>query len=562
MRFWKKYAFRSLVPVYVILFWIVLYLGFNQSAVGAVEENYQKVTESYMKANNLASELKQSISDVRDMILLACATGEEEGYAGVEELAGAVHERAAELAECIPEKKEAIEALEKSFDQFYEIGVSMADTYRLTGRTGGNRKMPEFQEAAEAMLLDIHNLTDYVSERVAKESVEVGEKISFLHTVMITFVVVVAVTLVLVYLLNIKKTIRDIKEIVNTISRLSQNDITVEKLGKSRMQELSEVRFGINSLVENLRMMLLMIQEFSGELTKETGLINDGSDEIVRSMGDIANNMNQMAGNITSQAEDTENISSDVESLSQVVLESKEVAKALNEESTMISGMSEEGMAVVNELSRTTSESGKAFEEIIRTINSINESTQKISSASGLIEDIASQTNLLSLNASIEAARAGEMGRGFAVVAREVGSLADQSSKTVKEIEGMIADLQKSVTSAVTYVETARKLMEEQHLSVKDTKEKYEVISNSVQEIGNSIEEINIIGEAMGEFCETVNTAVTNLKCMSEQSASATQETSAATEEILAMAETFQEGSGKLQEKAKLLEEIVVRFRV
>lgn len=562
MKFWKKYAFRSLIPVYVILLWIVLYLGFNQSAVGTVKKNYQKVTETYMRANTLASELRQGISDVRDSILTACATGEEEGYAGAKEQADLVHDLAARLTECIPEKKEDIAALEKSFDQFYEVGISMADTYRLTGRTGGNRKMPGFQETADVMLSEIYELTDYVSVRVEKESKEVGERIAALHTVMFVFVMIVAVTLVLVYFLNIKKTIRDIKEIVYTISRLSENDITVKLLGRSKTQELSEVRSGINSLVENLRRMLLTIQESSGEVTEETERINNGSEEIVHSMEDIAGNMQQIAGNIISQAENTESISSDVESLSQVVLESKEVARALNEESAVISGMSREGMAAVEELSRKTLESGEAFEALIEKINSINESTQKISNASGLIEDIANQTNLLSLNASIEAARAGEVGRGFAVVAQEVGTLAEQSSGTVKEIESRIADLQRSVTFAVNYAEAAKKLMGEQSLNVKATRERYEAISSSVQEIGNSIEEINIIGEAMGEFCETVDRAVANLSRMSEQSAEATKGTSAATKEILATAENFREGSEKLQEKARLLKEMADKFQI
>lgn len=561
MKFLKSYAFRSMIPVYAILFWIALYIMFNQRAVGALEDNYQRVTESYMKANNVASELKQNISDVRDKILLSCATGEE-GYGDAALTVDAVHGSIAELLSYIPEKQEDITLLEGSFDAFYEMGVSMADTYRLTGRTGGNKKMPAFQEAAEMVLSEVDSVTAYVSELVEKESSQVHGKIGILTRAMILFIAAVLVTMVLVYEINIRKTTRDIKEIVRAVAALADNDITVKPLGKSRMGELIELRRGVNGLIENLRTMVLTLQSSSSQLSKEAAVMNEGSDEILRSMGDIASNMNHMAEGILSQATDTGNISGDVESLSQVVLESKEVAKSLNEESETISGMSKEGIQVVHELSRTTKESGRAFETIIETIINIDENTKRISNASGLIEDIASQTNLLSLNASIEAARAGELGRGFAVVAHEVGSLAEQSSKTVREIEGMINELRVSVESAVKYVDTARELMKEQFVNVEATQEKYETISTSVEQIGNSIEEINIIGEAMGEFCDTVNSAVSNLSHVSEQNASTTQETSAATEEILATAENFREGSVKLEEKARLLEELVARFQV
>lgn len=561
MAFFKKYAFRSLTPVYAILFWILLYIIYNQIAVGSIKENYEKVTGSYMQANNIVSDLKQNISNVRDRLLQASSTGEE-GYAGAEELLSVVHGLAGDLVGYIPEKQEEISSLEKRFDVFYETGISMADTYRKTGRIGGNKKILEFQESAEEMLSDVNALTSYISQQVDEESGIIEERISWLNRMMLLFIAAVIVTIIIVYFSNIRRTLKDIREIVGTITRLADNDITVQPLGKSGMQELGEVRRGINGLIENLHMMLATIQLSSEEVSKETAVIHVGSEEILRSMGDIAGNMSQMAESIASQAGNTEDISNDVESLSQVVLESKEVAKTLNDESTTISGMSEEGMRVVRELSRTTQESGKAFEVIIETIRNISENTKRISNASNLIEDIASQTNLLSLNASIEAARAGEMGRGFSVVAQEVGSLAEQSSKTVKEIEGMINELRISVENAVKYGDGAKKLMAEQVANVEATQEKYETISASVREIGNSIEEINIIGEAMGEFCSTVNSAVISLSRISEQNASVTQETSAATEEILSTAESFQEGSLNLEEKARLLEEMAAKFRV
>src|SRR5208283_5090988 len=105
-------------------------------------------------------------------------------------------------------------------------------------------------------------------------------------------------------------------------------------------------------------------------------------------------------------------------------------------------------------------EGALAVSEVVDGINLIASSSEKIGGIVNVISDIADQTNLLALNASIEAARAGEHGRGFAVVAEEVSKLADRSSSSTKEIEGLIRASVKDVSKGVEIAEASRAAMD------------------------------------------------------------------------------------------------------
>jgi methyl-accepting chemotaxis protein len=126
----------------------------------------------------------------------------------------------------------------------------------------------------------------------------------------------------------------------------------------------------------------------------------------------------------------------------------------------------------------------------------------------------------------------------------------------------MIEELQSSVENAVKFVGMAQKLMQNQTDSVADTKDKYEAISASVNEISGRIDQINNIGTGMGDFCNEVTQAIVTLSNVSEHNAATTEEISAMAHEILTTTDDFKTGGQKLKEKAKMLEETADKFHI
>ncbi|MDR3685194.1 MAG: methyl-accepting chemotaxis protein, partial [Geothrix sp.] len=166
----------------------------------------------------------------------------------------------------------------------------------------------------------------------------------------------------------------------------------------------------------------------------------------------------------------------------------------------------------------TTARSSQAGEEAARGIADIREATGQIVKAVTVIQEIARQTNLLSLNAAIEAAKAGSMGKGFAVVAEEVRKLADRSRGAAGEIEQLIQRTQDAVESGVQGVDTTLR-------SLQDIREK-------IGDVAGRFEQIGTAAEAQNTTSREVNVLVEGNHAQLAQNASATQELSATVHEI------------------------------
>ena len=167
---------------------------------------------------------------------------------------------------------------------------------------------------------------------------------------------------------------------------------------------------------------------------------------------------------------------------------------------------------------KDTARSAEAGQGAVRGMGEIQEVTGQIVQAVRVIQDIARQTNLLSLNAAIEAAKAGAMGKGFAVVAEEVRKLAERSRSSAKEIEELIQRTQDAVSGGVDSVQT--------------TMESLEAIRRRITDMASRIEQIGTFAGSQAETSAQVTRRMGETSQGLAQNAAATHELSATVQEI------------------------------
>lgn len=360
---------------------------------------------------------------------------------------------------------------------------------------------------------------------------------------------------------KISKAIQGAEE---AIECLGEGDLTVA-LPESLLRKNNEIGSIANS-VEKLRNILL---EIVGDILKSAEELSSSGESLdhmaaltSNTASEISTAVEGISKGAMSQAEEIESASWQVSNIGNEIGEIVTGVSNLDRTSVTMQDAGNTSDKIVKELSESNDKTVNAVEQIGRQIYATNESVEKIQMAVNVISEIATQTSLLSLNASIEAARAGEQGKGFAVVASEIQKLAEQSGESAQQIEEIVNVLYNESEMTVTAMEEMRRIIEEQEKKLSETTRQFAKVTQGITESRGETSGIKVKTEGCNRSREKIMDVMESLSAISEQNAASTQETTASMQELHSTILNLAEEANRVRDMSMKLEEKIKIFHM
>ncbi|MBP1967389.1 methyl-accepting chemotaxis protein [Paenibacillus aceris] len=378
--------------------------------------------------------------------------------------------------------------------------------------------------------------------------------------IILTIIIAIVVMTVNALTLNMIIT-TPIRRLQEHMEKAADGDLSV-KGDYPYEDEVGKLTGSFNAMTGSLRGLVAQIADNALTLSASSEELLASSEQSSLAAKQVATSSQQLSEDFEKQFAGVNQAN---EAVNQMLTSTKLIDESAQEVANLVgqaTAAAQNGKRSIVSIAGQMSEISDAVQEVNSVIEALGKNAYKIGEIVNVINEISTQTNLLSLNAAIEAARAGEAGRGFAVVAGEVRKLAEQSASSARNITNLVSTIQRQINHAVSSMQDGAGKVQAGLTISGEAQESFIHIESSVEEVNAKVESVNQNIHQLVDANVRIEQVMSIVSSVSETGISVSQETSAASQQQMSTTEEIENSAKSLAGLAEELQMSLQKFTV
>ncbi len=389
---------------------------------------------------------------------------------------------------------------------------------------------------------------------------QIKSQITRIVVISIIFIVLSGILTILIS----RRLSKAMKEANNFLSKVSEGNLATSMPSKylNRRDEIGHILQNSASLQQQLLHIVSKIKATTSELVISSDTLSAASASTDTTVNEVSHAMDEIAQQAMTQAKQTQTASDNISMINTQMNSILVAVDALTKTALTMSKAEKQSTQILHQLSESNDQTMNSVVKIAKQTDTTNQAAQEIQKAVGLIQAIAEETDLLSLNASIEAARAGDSGRGFSVVAEEIRKLAEQSRASASEIELIIQKLLHESNTTVEVMKEVKSSIDAQQAYLHQTEQNFKSITEGINISSDNVDNIRTKVYDLNDSKNTIANVIGLLASISHENAAVTQQTSSSAQELDITVNNLAHSSQALKDIARDLDNQLSVFKL
>jgi len=481
--------------------------------------------------------IKENCELIPSDLLTLCTQNKSAEEAKITErleiISKAISDTDANIAD-IPENQDSRNAIE-TINRLFETYEIKANEINALGKMDSKSfdSIYYLRDVSGYIQDEVSILTDSELKRSAVLKEEIQSAFASIIAVIIVLVgIVTALSVFLVFVLT-KSITKPIHSLQKQMQIMASGDLTANEIVIHSKDEIKDLADAFNEMSKSLKGIINKVYAMSQEIENSTKVVMESVTENTNGSVTISESIDEMSIRMNEQKTESDSAMDRVVEMETISGKITQSADRIEERADQSMKMAEKGNDNINDYVRQLSNVNSVMDQVASVATKLSDSTKEMNAILNSITEIASQTNLLSLNASIEAARAGEAGRGFAVVASEIRKLAEDSQSAAARIGSIITEVQvdannmsRKMAEGLEQLQKGNVLADMTSKSFAEIKQGTEIVNADIKDIIAEIEELSGIILNVADNMKQIDQKIgENVTVTSEISSTVTEQT-------------------------------------